>query len=56
LLLWARPEGDIDQLLQQQWANAGNATLSAYAVSEHRLVILVFVQLADVYGTINFVH
>jgi len=31
LLLWARRAGDIDRLLQQQRANAGNATLSAYA-------------------------
>jgi len=30
LLLWAWQAGDIDRLLQQWQANAGNATLSAY--------------------------
>ena len=33
LLLWARLTGDIDWLLQQQWANAGSATLSEYVGS-----------------------
>ena len=28
-LLWARQAGDIDRLLQQRYANAGSATLSA---------------------------
>jgi len=30
LLLWARQVEDIDRLLHQRRANAGNATLSAY--------------------------
>ena len=46
----ARPAGDIDQLLYgaQQcsvpWANAGSATLSAYAVAEQRLVMGVIIK------------
>ena len=34
LLLWARLAENIDQLMQQRRANAGSATLSAYAGSE----------------------
>jgi len=34
LVLWAQLAGNIDQLLQQWQANAGTATLSAYAVAE----------------------
>jgi len=33
LLLWARRAGDIDRLQQQQPANAGSATVSAYVGS-----------------------
>jgi len=46
----ARPAGDIDRLLhgaQQcsvQRANAGSATLSAYAVAEQRLVMSVIIK------------
>jgi len=39
LQLWAWWAGDIDRLLQLQQMNAGRATLSAYLVAEHRLVI-----------------
>jgi len=33
LLLWAQQAEDIDRLLQQRWADAGSATLSAYSAS-----------------------
>jgi len=39
LQLWAWWAGDIDRLLQLQQMNAGRATLSAYLIAEHRLVI-----------------
>jgi len=33
LLLWAQQAEDIDRLLQQRWADAGSAMLSAYSAS-----------------------